>query len=122
MRHWSEDRIDADLEMEGLDALEAGAPDDWWCFEDAGCWLPVIAKNREQLQQRGTFERALLRAWYATQGTTYEWGPAWIRELFLVHADRERLRAEGDPVPARPRFCLYRNRGQVRAMEQACLL
>jgi hypothetical protein len=108
MRHWIEDRIDADLEMEGLDALEAVAPDDWEYFEEAGCWLPVVAKNREQLQQRGTFERALLRAWYATQGTTWDWQPAWIRELFVVHADRESLRAEGDPVPARPRFHVYR--------------
>ncbi len=107
-RHWSEDYTDPELEREGLEALEALDPDDWACFEDYGCWLPVVAKNREELQKRGTFERALLRAWYGTQGTTFEWEPGWIDELFLVHASREHLLAEGDPLPAGRIFHVYR--------------
>jgi len=108
LRHWTEDLIDVDLEREGLEAMEAVTRDDWCCFEDAGCWLPVVAKNREPLQRRGTFERALLRAWYANQGTTHDWAPTWIRELFLLHADRNRLRAEREPVPNQPSFRVYR--------------
>jgi hypothetical protein len=70
MRHWSQDHIDTELEREGLEALEDPDPGDWACFEDAGTWLPVVAQCRADLQMRGTFERALLRAWHANLGTT----------------------------------------------------
>ncbi len=107
-RHWSQDYIDPELEREGLDALEAPNRDDWVCFEDCGSWLPVVAKNSEELQLRGTFERALLRAWYANSGTTFQWELGWIKELFLGSASRKRLRAEGDPLPAGQIFHVYR--------------
>lgn len=47
MKYWTEDRIDPELEREGLRAVEAIEPDDWYCYEDAGCWLGVVASNRE---------------------------------------------------------------------------
>lgn len=70
--------------------------------------LKIVARNREELQLRGTFERVLLRAWCANMGTTFEWNPEWIEELFLVHANRYRLRAESDPLPAGQVFQVYR--------------
>ena len=111
LRHWSQDYTDVELEREGLDALEAPDRDKWICFAGCGTWLPVVAKNREELQRRGTFERALVQAWYGNEGTTYEWDPAWIEKLFLVHANRERLRAEGDALPAGKIFRVYRGVG-----------
>ena len=59
-------------------------------------------------QLPGADERALAAMEVLGPGIRHEWKPAWIRELFLVHADRKRLWAEGDPVPARPRFRVYR--------------
>ena len=83
MRHWSQDDFtDSELEREGLEALESSDRGEWDYYEDAGTWLPVVAKNRVELQRRGTFERALLRAWYANLGTTAAWQPAWIEQLF----------------------------------------
>ncbi len=113
LQHWSDDSTDAELEHDGLEALEALDPDDWACFEDCGTWLPVVAKNHQELQRRGTFERALLRAWCANQGTTAAWEPEWIRQLFLAHADRDRLLVEGDPLPAGGNFRIFRGVGGV---------
>lgn len=108
MLHWSNDSIDPQLEAEGLEALEAADSDDWACFEDAGTWLPVVARSREGLMERGTFERALVRAWYAQLGTTWAWEPRWIRDLFLVYADRDQLRREGSPIPPGDRIPVFR--------------
>lgn len=108
LRHFSEDDIDTRLEKEGLAALEVQASDGWRCYEGGGCWLPVVAKNRAELKRRGVFERALLRAYYAPPRTHYEWDPRWIEDLFLVHANRARLLSEGDPLPRRTEFTVFR--------------
>jgi hypothetical protein len=119
--HFTDDDTDPNDEVVALEAMESDDPSDWYFFVDTGPWLPVVAKNRVALQERGTFERALLRAWYALtgydSGTNWEWDPAWIEELFLVHADRDRLLKEGDPLPAGREFRVFRGvagRGKKR--------
>ncbi len=108
LRHYNDQKPNDDSEGEALQALEDCSPDGWICFEDDGCWLPTVAQHRERLQRRGTFERALIRAYYASRGTLYQWDRTWFEELFLVHADRSRLLAESDPLPDGDEFTVFR--------------
>jgi hypothetical protein len=110
-RHLADDTTEPWLEREALQAMESDDSSDWAGFEDTGSWLPVVFRNREQLSARGTFERALLRAFRAfgdNGGTHCERDAVEIEALFLTHANRDRLLEEGDPLPEGDDFVVFR--------------
>jgi hypothetical protein len=81
---------------------------------DAG--LSLVAKNVGELTERRLYEPALLHAWVGTRTNHIRCPMRVIRGLFEA-ADRERLRASGDPMPGEGPFTVYRGvagRGPAR--------
>jgi hypothetical protein len=69
--------------------------------------LAFIADNIAWLKAKGEYERALMDAYTGTRINFSGWSPHVLRFLFQI-ADRDKLRAAGDPIPGGGPFMLYR--------------
>lgn len=69
--------------------------------------LALVFDNIDQLKERGIFEPALLEAFTGCRTNHHGWDPRTINALFDL-ADRDKLRAAGDPLPGPGPFTLYR--------------
>lgn len=69
--------------------------------------LEIVSRNATALLARGIYESTLIIAWSSTRTNWADWSLARLERLF-GKADRERLRAAGDPLPAGDSFTLYR--------------
>lgn len=72
---------------------------------DSNASMAFLIDNREWFRERGVFEEVMLLAWN-TQRFTHGYQP-WMR-MFLALADREKLMAASEPLPAGERFTVYR--------------
>jgi hypothetical protein len=88
-------------------AIEAGDVSRLMMLETNELSLQIAAANAGLLRERGLLERAFVHAWTITRTN---WAHVPLRELrrLLALCDRERLRAEGDPLPDGETFTLYR--------------
>jgi len=78
--------------------------------------MALVSRNIEFLSARGLYEDALLDAFTAPHGNNSGW-PAKHLRVLLKLADRDRLRACGDPLPGPGPFTVYRGvagRGAAR--------
>lgn len=110
------DPIPDSLQQDAVRSLDAG---DWLGFLVAAAnteSIELVWKNLEQLKARGVYESALLHALTITRTNNARWS---MQELtiLLAAADRDRLRAAGQPLPVRGPFTLFRGvagRGAAR--------
>ena len=97
-------------------ALEAGNAVGFLCLADNTLGLDLVEMNRQALVERGIYEAALLHALTATR-LNFHYVPR-ARIAWLLHsADREKLRAAGEPLAGEGPFQLYRGvagRGPAR--------
>jgi hypothetical protein len=78
--------------------------------------LALVSWNLAPLRARGLYEAALLDAFTSNARNNSGWPADHLRWLFKI-ADRERLRACGDPLPGPGPFTVYRGvagRGAAR--------
>jgi len=78
--------------------------------------VALVWRNQGVLKVQGAYEPALLSAWIDTR-TNHHYVPRWVVDDLFRSADRERLRAAGDPLPSVGPFTLYRGvsgRGRAR--------
>ncbi len=69
--------------------------------------LDLVWRNVDTLKGRGLYERALLCAFTATRTNNRGWSLDALRLLFRI-ADRDVIRAIGDPLPGPGPFTIYR--------------
>jgi hypothetical protein len=69
--------------------------------------LSLVWRNRGLLLQLGVFEQALFNAYTGGNFTQRQWPYLALQRLFAL-ADRDRLRAAGDPLPGPGPYTLYR--------------
>lgn len=69
--------------------------------------LALVVHNMDAIKSHGLYERALLDAFCATR-TNHARFPLEALRFFFQLADRERLRAESDPLPGPGPFTVYR--------------
>lgn len=69
--------------------------------------LDAVLHNARSLKERGIFESALLNAYTGCRVNTRLW-PMSVLEFLFNQADREKLLAAGDPLPAGESFTVYR--------------
>jgi hypothetical protein len=69
--------------------------------------MGFVADNWYVLQEKGFYEKALLKAHAGIRINYAHWGIDVLRFLFRV-ADIEKLRRAGDPIPDKSTFTLYR--------------
>ncbi|MFZ7128142.1 MAG: hypothetical protein ACOWWM_18455 [Desulfobacterales bacterium] len=69
--------------------------------------LAFVFDNHAALLARGLYERALINAYQDTRSNFLGWTLPALKFLFNK-ANPEKLRAEGDPMPERERYTLYR--------------
>jgi len=88
-------------------AFVAGDPETLLCSFSNEEGLGIVSDNSKALRDRGIYERALVRAYTATRTNWSMWS---IEDLgcLLAKADKEKLRAAGDPIPEGESFTLYR--------------
>lgn len=92
---------------DALRAVLAGDAD-WFLMTTSNEYgLNLVVKNYEVLKERGIYEEALLHAFKMTRTNWAHWSINDLR-LFFGAADIDRLRALGDPLPARRHLTLYR--------------
>lgn len=109
------DPILANLRGRAAAALDAGDVDGFLGLASNEHRLALVAYNQSVLQG-GLYERALLGAFIETRTNNAGWSVPALRDLFAT-ADRERLRAAGDPLPGAGPFTVYRGvagRGRAR--------
>ena len=97
-------------------ALDAGSVSGFLAKVDNECALSLVARNIAALRARGLYEHALFEAWASTRTNHRNWSLGALRNLFSI-ADRNRLRAAGDPLPGGGPFTIYRGvagRGPAR--------
>ena len=78
--------------------------------------LNLVYMNQGVLLKRGIYESALLSAFIDTRTSNHGWPLNTLRLLFEI-ADRDRLRAAGDPLPGAGPFTIFRGvagRGRAR--------
>ena len=83
----------------------------------SGKRLDFVVDNAQMLKERGLFERGLLEAWTSANINIRSWSPTFTNWIFGKFADRDRLRAAGQPLPGEGPFTLYRGvagRGPAR--------
>ncbi len=81
-----------------------------------GRWVDIVQDNMSQLLERGLYEEALLQAYISTSTNHAYRELDELAHLFAL-ADRDRLRAAGQPLPHDGPFTLYRGvtgRGEER--------
>lgn len=79
-------------------------------LQPSGARLAFVCDNMRPLKDRGIYEVALLEAYTAPRIGHFGWALGTIEWLFMF-ADRDKLRAAGDPLPPTEpgdRFTLYR--------------
>jgi len=81
-------------------------------------WVDIVLYNARQLKARGLYEQALLEAYIGTRTNHADWDFDDLANLFGI-ADRDRLRAAGQPLPHDGPFTLYR--GAAGRGEQRCV-
>jgi len=69
--------------------------------------LDLVHNNAEALLECGIYEEALLHAFVTPRTNNIRW-PTFVLESMFLRADREKLRAAGDPLPSDGPFVLYR--------------
>jgi hypothetical protein len=69
--------------------------------------LALVFANTEALQRREVYEQALVCAFTSTRTSNRRWTTSVLAELFK-QADRQRLRAAGEPLPGPGPFTVYR--------------
>ncbi|QDT55502.1 hypothetical protein Pan44_35460 [Caulifigura coniformis] len=69
--------------------------------------LRFVWINAPLLKHRGMYEQVLLHAYTGAKGNWSHWSICCIERLFNI-ADRDRLRAAGNPLPSEGPFTLYR--------------
>ena len=83
-------------------------------FADSQLSMLIFLLNKEYFQERGLYEKALLRAWTNQKTTHIIWGGLdiyWgqhMRQDYLPQCDRAKLLAAGDPLPNENPFTVYR--------------
>lgn len=88
------------------------------CCNDNMNGLAIVWRNYDLLQSLGIFESTLLHAYPQVRVNTRH-VPAWAVEWLFRMADRERLRAAGEPIPGSGPFVLFRavaGRGPARRL------
>jgi hypothetical protein len=109
------DPIPATLRGDALAELDRGDAVGFLCKAGNEYGLDLIYFNEQALKKRDVYESALLHAFIGTRTNNARWS---MRDLVYLFgsADRARLRAAGQPLPAPP-FNLYRGvagRGPAR--------
>jgi len=99
--------IPAVLRPQAEEAFRAGDAGGMVCLMDNTVGLAFVFDNVWALLERGIFEEALVHAYTLTRVNFSRWSTSALRFLF-DRADRAKLRAAGDPMPAGDRFALYR--------------
>jgi hypothetical protein len=69
--------------------------------------LFFVWDNAMILRHRGIYERLLLKSYVGAKGNWSHWNTSTIATLFRL-ADREKLRAAGEPLPGDGPFTVYR--------------
>jgi hypothetical protein len=108
--------IPVSLRASAVSALEAGDVLGFLCCAPNTYGLHLVLFNRRVLLKRELYERALLHAYAGTRTNWVAWPNREIAGLFAC-ADRQRLRAAGDPLPGPGPFVLFRGvagRGRAR--------
>ena len=70
--------------------------------------LRLVQENYFILRRLGLYEEALLHAFVNTRRNNSGWTLRALKQVFGEWADRERLRAAGDPLPGPGPFTIYR--------------
>ena len=93
------DKAVADLEAGDVEVFLSCAPSQHALY--------LVMRNIDFLKERGLYERGLLYAITGAPLNHRHWPLDDLRTLFLA-ADRDRLRAAGDPLPGRGPFTVFR--------------
>jgi hypothetical protein len=89
------------------DAAARGDPEEILMLLDNTRELVFVADNMAWLHTLGKYEVCLAEAFIDTRTNYAHWTLAALKRLFAI-ADRDRLRAAGDPLPPGETFTLYR--------------
>jgi len=97
------------LRARAVAALDAGNVEHFLIKAEHGNQhhLEIVLHNMLALQERGLYERALLAAWSGCRMNYSGWPTDTLRWMF-GQAERDRLRACGEPLPGSGPFTLYR--------------
>ncbi len=95
------------LHQEALECLKQRNVIGFLCRAGNENALSVVASNVDFLRSLGLYEHALLDAFTACRVNHHGFSSGLLRALFAC-ADRERLRASGQPLPGPGPFILYR--------------
>ena len=113
------DPIPSDLREWACEQLESGDVLGFLCKAQNEYGLHLVAYNCRLLMDRGLYEKALLHAYTATRTNNRHWSELDLQDLFLL-AQRDRMLAAGDPLPAPGPYTLYRGvagRGRARRIQ-----
>jgi len=110
------DPIPTSLRAEAVEALKAGKVGTFLFYARNQDRLNLVWLNNPALIERGCYEKALLEALVDTEVATHRYRLDDLRTMFEI-ADREKLRAAGEPLPSAGPFTVYRGvtgRGTAR--------
>lgn len=88
-------------------AIEASDAVGFLSLADNQCGINLVAGNSAILRERGIFEEALLHALISPRISHYRVEMGFLRDLIRT-ANREKLRAAGDPLPGPGPFTVFR--------------
>jgi hypothetical protein len=97
--HWLHDQA--------REAIEAGDGPGFLGLAESQNTMNLVLANTNILQERGIYEEALLHALIAPSDSHYQVSMGLLREMIRV-ANKEKLRAVGDPLPGPGPFTLFR--------------
>jgi hypothetical protein len=101
------DPIPAELRDKAVAELAAGEVESFLFYARNQDRLDLVLQNCAVLEARGLYERALVDAFSGTEVATHQYPLSLLHCLFEI-ADRERLRAAGEPLPGAGPFTVYR--------------
>ena len=107
--------IPAPLREKAVLAYERGDALDFLSLADNVVGVELLHPNIQAFKERGCFETALTQAMTGTRTNNHHCHPQ--LSTLIRSANRQRLRAAGDPLPVRVPFRLYRGvaaRGRAR--------
>jgi len=90
--------VDPRLRDQARAAFDRGDPLGFVFLADSGKSLGLVFDNLHPLRERGIYEAALVQAFTGCRGNHSHWPEGTIDFLFRM-ADREKIRAAGDPIP-----------------------
>jgi hypothetical protein len=105
MEIWLEP-IEEELRGQILADLDSGSVFSFLCRAPNVNRLELVWMNRKALRDRGLYEEALLLAFTTAKANNRRWPMRALASMFAF-ADRDKLRAVGDPLPKSP-YTLYR--------------